>query len=220
MPRSDQLQKLILKSPGDPISPTEKDLLWRYRFYLTREAKALTKFLRCVDWTLEAEAKQAAELLEMWEAIGVVDALELLSSDFRHPSVRRYAVARLQQEDAGDLGLFLLQLVQALQYEAPGRELVLDHERGEGTDRIVADGDAVGYDESTLEGFLIKTGLETPTFGHYFSWYLLVECKDREKKVPRLAATSLPPPAARRFARARAARSRSRCWLVCGAPFT
>jgi phosphatidylinositol 3-kinase len=47
----------------------------------------------------------------------VEDALELLSPNFQHPAVRRYAITRLKQAPDEDLLLYLLQLVQALKYE-------------------------------------------------------------------------------------------------------
>lgn len=47
----------------------------------------------------------------------VEDALELLSPNFQHPAVRRYAITRLKQAQDEDLLLYLLQLVQALKYE-------------------------------------------------------------------------------------------------------
>lgn len=47
----------------------------------------------------------------------VEDALELLSPNFQHPALRRYAITRLKQAQDDDLVLYLLQLVQALKYE-------------------------------------------------------------------------------------------------------
>ena len=47
----------------------------------------------------------------------VEDALELLSPNFTHPVVRKYAITRLKQACDEDLLLYLLQLVQALKYE-------------------------------------------------------------------------------------------------------
>uniref|UniRef100_A0A8B9DXL0 Phosphatidylinositol 3-kinase catalytic subunit type 3 n=1 Tax=Anser cygnoides TaxID=8845 RepID=A0A8B9DXL0_ANSCY len=81
------------------------------------QLNALTKFLKCVNWDLPQEAKQALELLGKWKPMDVEDSLELLSSHFTNPTVRRYAVARLQQADDEDLLMYLLQLVQALKYE-------------------------------------------------------------------------------------------------------
>lgn len=47
----------------------------------------------------------------------VEDALELLSPNFSHPAVRRYAISRLQKAPDEEILLYLLQLVQALKYE-------------------------------------------------------------------------------------------------------
>ena len=52
-----------------------------------------------MNWDLPQEAKQALELLTKWRPMDVEDSLELLSSQFTNPTVRRYAVARLQQAD-------------------------------------------------------------------------------------------------------------------------
>jgi len=71
----------IVSSPSYHLSTEEKDLLWRFRFSLVDERRALTKFLLAVDWTVESEVVQAAELLEQWKKrspIEVTDALKLL----------------------------------------------------------------------------------------------------------------------------------------------
>ena len=38
------------------ITNLDQDLLWKYRFFLTAEKKALTRFLKCVDWS-DTQAK-------------------------------------------------------------------------------------------------------------------------------------------------------------------
>ena len=55
--------------------------------------------MKCVNWDLPQEAKQALELLGKWKPMDVEDSLELLSSHYTNPTVRRYAVARLRQAD-------------------------------------------------------------------------------------------------------------------------
>lgn len=113
--------------PTKQLSSEEQDLVWKFRYYLTTQEKvspvsalmqlrfiswngyatfsssytfqALTKFLKCVNWDLPQEAKQALELLGKWKPMDVEDSLELLSSQFTNPTVRRYAVERLQQAD-------------------------------------------------------------------------------------------------------------------------
>ncbi|XP_068108187.1 phosphatidylinositol 3-kinase catalytic subunit type 3 isoform X3 [Hyperolius riggenbachi] len=113
----DQLNIIVSYPPTKQLTSEEQDLVWKFRYYLTSQEKALTKFLKCVNWDLPQEAKQALELLGKWKPMDVEDSLELLSSHFTNPTVRRYAVARLQQADDEDLLMYLLQLVQALKYE-------------------------------------------------------------------------------------------------------
>ena len=62
-------------------------MLWRFRYSLTSEARALTKFLKCVDWGDAQEARQAADLMQAWAPIAIADALELLSPDFPNEQV-------------------------------------------------------------------------------------------------------------------------------------
>uniref|UniRef100_A0A3Q2KR82 Phosphatidylinositol 3-kinase catalytic subunit type 3 n=1 Tax=Equus caballus TaxID=9796 RepID=A0A3Q2KR82_HORSE len=113
----DQLNIIVSYPPTKQLTYEEQDLVWKFRYYLTNQEKALTKFLKCVNWDLPQEAKQALELLGKWKPMDVEDSLELLSSHYTNPTVRRYAVARLRQADDEDLLMYLLQLVQALKYE-------------------------------------------------------------------------------------------------------
>jgi hypothetical protein len=71
----------IIGSPSYHLSTEEKDLLWKFRFSLVDNRRALTKFLLAVDWSCESEVVQAAELLDQWRKrspIEVTDALKLL----------------------------------------------------------------------------------------------------------------------------------------------
>lgn len=91
--------------------------MWKFRFYLSSRKKALTKFLKCINWETPNEVQQAISLLNNWAPMDVEDALELLSPLFKHPQVRKYAIIRLAEAPDEDLLLYLLQLVQALKYE-------------------------------------------------------------------------------------------------------
>lgn len=113
----DTLNAIVNYPPNKPMTTEEQDLIWKFRFYLSNQKKASVKFLECVNWKVPGEARQALDLLGQWAPMDVEDALRLLSPSFQHPSVRRYAVARLQQASDEDLLLYLLQLVQALKYE-------------------------------------------------------------------------------------------------------
>ena len=85
--------------PSQTLNSEEKDLLWKFRFYLTKDKKALTKFLKCVEWSDPVEVKQAVDLLSIWVDIDVEDALELLGPYFTYRGVRMAAVIQLKRAD-------------------------------------------------------------------------------------------------------------------------
>ncbi|XP_028131166.1 phosphatidylinositol 3-kinase catalytic subunit type 3 isoform X2 [Diabrotica virgifera virgifera] len=113
----DILNTIVSYPPTKNLSNEEQDHVWKYRFYLSTQKKALAKFLKCVNWNQHNEVRQALHMMEMWAPMDVEDALELLSPNFAHPAVRRYAISRLQQAPDDEIMLYLLQLVQALKYE-------------------------------------------------------------------------------------------------------
>ncbi|KAG2448608.1 hypothetical protein HYH02_006498 [Chlamydomonas schloesseri] len=155
-PNSEERRKLqaILKlPPNKPLHAEERALLWRFRASLTQDTRALTKFLQCVDWSDATEAKQAAELMRQWAPISAADALELLSPDFRAEGVRQHAVQALQAVDADELGAYLLQLVQALRYEAADTG-------------------------SRLGAFLVQRAADDPALAVQLHWYLFCELDD------------------------------------------
>ncbi|KAG0236340.1 Phosphatidylinositol (PI) 3-kinase [Mortierella sp. GBA43] len=152
----DELAQILRYPPSHSLTTEEKDLLWKFRFYLTRDKRALTKFLKSVVWSDHAEAKQAVDLLPQWVDVDVDDALELLGSSFENREVRSFAVTQLRSANDSDLLLFLLQLVQGLKFE---------HIDSNST-------------ESNLVQFLIERSLKNPILGNYFHWYLMIELED------------------------------------------
>uniref|UniRef100_A0A8C7FQC8 Phosphatidylinositol 3-kinase catalytic subunit type 3 n=1 Tax=Oncorhynchus kisutch TaxID=8019 RepID=A0A8C7FQC8_ONCKI len=203
----DQLNVIVNYPPTKQLSSEEQDLVWKFRYYLTTQEKALTKFLKCVNWALPGEAKQALELLGKWRPMDVEDSLELLSSQFTNPTVRRYAVTRLQQADDEDLLMYLLQLVQALKYEnfndiqcglEPGGKrdsqgLAESATLGDLDSSQILTAPAVpspvpngkeGSDsenpEQDLCTFLISRACKNSTLANYLYWYVIVECEDQD----------------------------------------
>lgn len=98
----------------------ERELLWKFRYSLTKEKRALTKLLKCVDWADAREVRQAQQLVQQWALVDIQDLLELLGKAFvgAAPWVREYVVDALRNR-ATDAQLlsYLLPLVQAVQYE-------------------------------------------------------------------------------------------------------
>ncbi|KAK3330888.1 kinase-like domain-containing protein [Apodospora peruviana] len=158
----DELNLIMSYSPTHILPPEEKDLIWKFRYHLTRNKKALTKFVKSVNWQDQAESKQAVQVLGKWTDIDVDDALELLGPTFDNSAVRAFAVERLRKADDNELLLYLLQLVQALKYEHISPE----------------SGHEVAQD-SSLARFLIARAVNSFVLGNNFWWYVMVECDDK-----------------------------------------
>ena len=158
----DELNTIMSYGPTQELNAEEKDLVWKFRHHLTRDKRALTKFVKSVAWQDHNEARQAVQILPKWTEIDVDDALELLGPTFDNPAVRAYAVDRLRDSDDEELLLYLLQLVQALKFEKISPEI-----------------DSDGTRDSSLARFLISRATNNLMLGNYLHWYLMVECDDR-----------------------------------------
>lgn len=151
----DELSHIIAYGPTQDLLAEEKDLVWKYRHHLTRNRRALTKFVKSVLWSDPNEARQAVQLLPTWTDIDVEDALELLGPTFVNPTVRTYAVDRLRKAEDDELLVYLLQLVQALKFETGPT------------------GDV------SLARFLISRAVKNFELGNSLHWFLMVECDDQ-----------------------------------------
>lgn len=98
----DELNSLLKFPPTQSLTSQQKDLIWQFRFYLTKDKKGLNKFLKSVTWSDELEVSLAVgNLLPIWCEIEMEDALELLGpgEGFRDRRVRGYAVGLLAKAD-------------------------------------------------------------------------------------------------------------------------
>lgn len=149
-----RINAVLASPPGRPLLPEDRELLWRFRYALVNDGRALTSFLKSVDWADAIETAQAMELMSCWAKISIADALELLSPDFPIEIVRSHAVLALQSTSDEELLQFLLQLVQALRYEPPP------------------------CSESRLSRFLIGRARQSPSVASALYWYLCAELDD------------------------------------------
>ena len=140
---------IAMSSPSTRKMDLEtQNLLWKFRYSLSSDPRALTKFLKSVDWSDKDETKAAIGLMHQWTPIGPAAALELLTPHFKNSDVRSYAVAVLSRADDDEILVYLLQLVQALRYEAS--------------------------DDSFLSRFLISRALSNEVLANFFYWFLVV----------------------------------------------
>ncbi|XP_040567670.1 phosphatidylinositol 3-kinase catalytic subunit type 3 [Lepeophtheirus salmonis] len=174
----DRLNAIIAYPSTRSLTSEEKDLMWRYRFYLAKNKKALSKFVKCVNWRLDSEANSALELINnKWAPMDVDDALELLGPQYKHQGLRQYAVSRMKQAPDEDLRLYLLQLVQALKYESisnlPEEEEVFSSFQQQSI--------LMSNDEDThLASFLIERACKNRAIANYFYWYLIIEVENEK----------------------------------------
>lgn len=153
------------------------------------------------------------QVMNKWAVMDVDDALELLDKTFTNSAVRMHAVKCLDAADDDTLILYLLQLVQALKYEpllsADGQDMsnlpppttkqddVEDPPPGgRGPDGGPDGGPGavsrppppakIEFAPLSLAGFLTRRALSNRQLGSFFYWYLLVECKDKNKAIARL----------------------------------
>jgi phosphatidylinositol 3-kinase len=201
-----KLNEIISYPSTQQLSGEELDHLWRFRYYLSSNKKALAKFIKCINWENKKEVPQALELLSKWSPMDPEDALELLGPNFKHPDIRSYAVSRLKQASDADLQLYLLQLVQALKYEKINaawlREGLADNVLSLiSSDEFKASSDssmessasssdkeppteladdalhALSPNGGGLAAFLIDRSCNNPVIANFFFWYLCIECE-------------------------------------------
>lgn len=178
----DELNDLLLYPSTRVLSSAEKDLIWSFRFHLTRYPKALTKFLKSVVWNDAYEVRQATEvLLPMWAEPELSDALELLGPWFKDLHVRAYAVRLLERANDEELGLYLLQLVQAIKFDEVARNQARENDvqrsqRGMRPEDVGADN--ICHNWPKLVDLLCDRSASNNVLGTMFFWYVQVECED------------------------------------------
>lgn len=147
-----ELDRIIRYPPSKSLTRDERDIIWRFRYSITSDRNAITKFLKSVDWADAEEAAQAQKLMETWAKIDVGDALEMLSPVFQNPTVRSFAISYFRTVEDDVLNSFLLQLVQALRYQ--------------------------DQDHSELSEFLVERACRNVLIASSLFWYLCSEIED------------------------------------------
>lgn len=195
--KRDYLKAIINYPPGTKLTQHEKGSVWKYRYYLKNNKKALTKLLQSTNLSEEPERQEVLELMDSWAEIEIDDAIELLGYNFKNLSVRSYAVNRLKKASNKELELYLLELVEAVSFENLNTlsdksnsvfTMLNESKSYHGTQhckaRIQQDS---GIDEnithhimiSPLANFLIERALRDKKLGICFYWYLMSELQDK-----------------------------------------
>ncbi|PAV79873.1 hypothetical protein WR25_22318 [Diploscapter pachys] len=187
----DKLEAIIKLPSSQLLTREQKDLVWKFRYYLRSDKRALNKFLRSVNWEFATEEQHALTLLNDWVPIDSEDALELLSPSFNQPAVRHYAVSRLYDAASPEqVLLYLPQLVQALKYEPhQNNDLAQEMENvaisSDANDALIVEPiDPILKDNDDLSSFLVKYARGYPRIANFLYWYLKVEIEATKTNPP------------------------------------
>ncbi|ONH68393.1 Phosphatidylinositol 3-kinase, root isoform [Cyberlindnera fabianii] len=178
----DELNKILNYSSVQELSQYEKNLVWKFRYFLINNKKGLNKFLKSINFNDEAESREALSLLYKWVEIDIEDSLELLGPNFKNITVRTYAVERLKKAHNNELELYLLQLVQALAYEPMTTKNTSEYSIVEldGSNTASASGSSLLTNSLTpLAQFLVERALVNDRLGSFLYWYLITEAKEK-----------------------------------------
>ena len=99
------------------IKEQDKELLWKYRWWLMDAPEMLFEILKGVDWNDLKQVKETYILMAKWPSMNPMKALQFLSTEYCDPLVRWYGVM-MAGKMSDDLFCGILpQLVQALKIE-------------------------------------------------------------------------------------------------------
>ena len=149
---SGAVEAILKKDPLEQyrISQHDRRMVWKERALALRRKGSATLVLYCADWSNPEEQHEALGILFGLRDLTAAQAMELLDRHHAHPSVREYAVERLESLDENALGEYLLQLVQVLKYEP--------------------------YHNSALAAFLLRRAFRNPLeIGQKLFWSLIAE---------------------------------------------
>ena len=95
------LEAVIAYMPAKELSANEQCLVWMFRYYLSREARALVKFVRAAEWSDPRDKEEALNLLQVWARPAQGDLLQLLTKSMQESEVREEAGMKGGREEGG-----------------------------------------------------------------------------------------------------------------------
>jgi hypothetical protein len=145
-----KIYEILEKTPFEELNNYDKDVLWVNRYAMAEIPSMIPKLLQCIDYRSLYYIKELEKILKLAKVLTPVQALQLLTGNFLHESIRKFAVNCLQQAHIVEVQDYLIQLVQGLKYEM--------------------------YHDSHLASYLLKTAINHPlTIGHALFWNLRSE---------------------------------------------
>ncbi|OMJ20410.1 Phosphatidylinositol 3-kinase, nodule isoform [Smittium culicis] len=186
----DKLLEIIGYPPSKHMSDQEKNLVWKYRYFLKSNSNAIGRFVQSVDWSDPTESKPSLELLSQWSDIGIEHALELFIPQISQNSsaVWTYAISILAQSSDSVLLLYLLQLVQAIRYEPlqnnKHNNIPTHSSSSNQFDSAISPENSNHVNKKSIQLgelslFLINRSIKNSELCTRFYWFLMVECESK-----------------------------------------
>ncbi|KAH1012528.1 hypothetical protein HUJ05_011673 [Dendroctonus ponderosae] len=208
----DILNKIVSYPPTQQLSSEEQDHVWKFRFYLSTQKKALAKFLKCVNWRHQNEVRQALHLIDMWVPMDIEGFARLASGYDVYSITEETANNCLEKKDSKDSNCTVT-TETVLQKSSSYNNA---DELASSVDNSVVEEETVPVQATTqhvvpsivknvctesgntdtlrsnmyeeedindLASFLISRACKNFTLANYFFWYLLLECEDQEGTV-------------------------------------
>lgn len=118
---AEKLEEIIRKPNFAILDPLEKNIIWKFRYFIKDRPEALTKVLKSEYYRVPHEIADLISLIQEWAKIQYDDAIYLLSGDFSlnnfagnksfNPSkevinshIRKYAVSVLDEINSEEIG--------------------------------------------------------------------------------------------------------------------
>ncbi|ODV88069.1 hypothetical protein CANARDRAFT_193904 [[Candida] arabinofermentans NRRL YB-2248] len=135
-----ELNKILRKQFFEKLSQKEKNMIWKFRFFLLNTLllnkntlqfnNFIINFIKCIDWEDDFEVSEFLKIINDLDAnnnkgtnlfikeLEIVDCLELLGANYKNHIVRNMAIERLKLASDEDLDMYMVQLVQCIKNEA------------------------------------------------------------------------------------------------------
>jgi len=140
-----KINEILDKSPFEELNHYDKETLWNNSHYVAQFPIIINRLFECIDYKNQYHIAELDKIISIAKPLNPVQALNLLSGNYLHESIRRFAVNCLKNSPHIEVQEYIIQLIQALKYEM--------------------------YHDSPLARYLIELAIRYPlTIGHTLFW--------------------------------------------------
>jgi len=140
-----KIMNIMEKSPFEDLNIYDKETLWKNSYSVAQFPSIISRLFECINYKDKSHLEELDKILSLAKPLNPVQALNLLSGNYLHENIRRFAVDCLKNSSYMEVQEYIIQLIQALKYEM--------------------------YHDSPLARYLIDLAIKYPlTIGHNLFW--------------------------------------------------